>query len=80
MPLLVFVVIAAPMWMFAQCLASKVAIKTRFVFVVVMFVLAIVPSFLAWFLLFEMVCEGSDDTSGAQVMCFVWSVVNTVYE
>ena len=82
LPLMLFAIIATPFWLLGQLIASKLNSQRKFYIVVIIFIIILIPPFIIWFLLFAQVCDGYDSGKGGstQIMCFIWSVVNTIYE
>ena len=77
-PVILYAMIAVPFLLIAQYITSRVDSKIEFWKVVIIFVILLIPPFVIWFLLFDDICSGQN--SGGGVLCFVWSVVNTIYE
>ena len=85
LPLIIYGIIATPFWMAAQCIVSKMKSTSPYWMVIVVFLVAMIPSFFIWFLTFAAVCDSNfsgleTESHGVQIMCFLWSVVNTIYE
>ena len=79
--MVLFFIIATPFWLLAQLIVSKLNSERKFYIVIVIFIISLIPPFIIWFLLFAEICDGFDGKGGGtQIMCFLWSVVNTIYE
>lgn len=85
LPIIIYGMIAAPFWMIAQLIVSKRKSTTNFMEVVIVFLVALIPPFFIWFITFAAVCDSDfsgfeTESHGVQIMCFLWSIVNTIYE
>merc|ERR1712154_67722 len=77
-PFWMFAVIATPFWLLAQCTVSRLNAKVKYWIIVVIFLIALIPPFLVWFLVLHSICHLS--VGGTHIMCLLWSVVATIYE
>eukprot|EP01083_Nonionella_stella_P063914 166079_1 len=79
LPVIVFACIAAPFWLFAQCLVWKLNRKVSWIVVVIIFILFLVPPCFIWAYLWTVICLGNIGNKFMTVMCLIWSFFRTIY-
>jgi len=80
MPLIVFAIIAAPFWLAAQWLTSKLPPRTPWWIICMIFILALVPPAVGWFFLWGAVCGGDHNSTVLTAMCMIWEFFQSVMQ